>query len=242
MRWPWRLRSCPVYNLLCSFLLTLLYLLGWPTVARLYSCQSQRKTLISSTYILATLFSPTGYFQGKGGNLGHRHFFMSRSLGFPGSSGGKESACSAGDLGSISPEERNGNALQCPCLENSMDRGACGLQSTESQTVGYNWQTNAWEAGLSLKAIEGKCMLVRKRRKKMKQCTIFGVSKIRNKRLLNLQLNTKSALLDPPFTLDDDCAKIPLCWLAPSRGLRALPNILMKERIFACMIPYQQTG
>ena len=42
---------------------------------------------------------------------------------------GKESACNAGDPGSIpglgrSPGEGNGNPLQCSCLENSMDRGA----------------------------------------------------------------------------------------------------------------------
>ena len=48
---------------------------------------------------------------------------------FPDSSVGKESACNAGDLGSIpglgrSPGERNGNPLQYPSLENSMDRGA----------------------------------------------------------------------------------------------------------------------
>ena len=41
----------------------------------------------------------------------------------------KESACSAGDPGSIpglgrSPGEGNGNTLQYPCLENLMDRGA----------------------------------------------------------------------------------------------------------------------
>ena len=40
----------------------------------------------------------------------------------------KESACNAGDLGSIpgsgrSPEEGNGNPLQYSCLENYMDRG-----------------------------------------------------------------------------------------------------------------------
>ena len=49
--------------------------------------------------------------------------------GFPGGSDGKESTCSAGDLGSISgsgisPGEGNGNPLQYPCLENSMGRGA----------------------------------------------------------------------------------------------------------------------
>ena len=49
-------------------------------------------------------------------------------MGFPRSSVGKESACSAGDLGSIpglgrSPGEGNGDSLQYPCLENLMDRG-----------------------------------------------------------------------------------------------------------------------
>ena len=44
-------------------------------------------------------------------------------------SDGKESACNAGDLGSIpeirrSPGEENGNPLQYSCLENSMVRGA----------------------------------------------------------------------------------------------------------------------
>ena len=48
------------------------------------------------------------------------------SMGFPGRSVGKESACSAGDPGSIpgsgrSPGEGNGNPLQYSCLENSMD-------------------------------------------------------------------------------------------------------------------------
>ena len=47
----------------------------------------------------------------------------------PSSSGGKESACNAGDPGLIpgsgrSPGEGNGNPLQYSCLENSMDEGA----------------------------------------------------------------------------------------------------------------------
>ena len=51
--------------------------------------------------------------------------------GFPGDSDGKESACSAGDPGSNpglgrSSGEGNGNPLQYSCLENPMDRGACG--------------------------------------------------------------------------------------------------------------------
>ena len=49
--------------------------------------------------------------------------------GFPGGSGGKESAYKARDPGSIpgsgrSPGEGNGNPLQYSCLGNSMDRGA----------------------------------------------------------------------------------------------------------------------
>ena len=61
------------------------------------------------------------------------HFFKKRLImdfkGFPRSSVGKESACNAGDLGSIpgsrrSPGEGNRNPLQYSCLENSMDRGA----------------------------------------------------------------------------------------------------------------------
>ena len=48
---------------------------------------------------------------------------------FPGGSEGRESACNAGNLGSISgsrrsPAEGNGNPLQYSCLENPMDRGA----------------------------------------------------------------------------------------------------------------------
>ena len=49
--------------------------------------------------------------------------------GFPGGSDGKESACNAGDSGSISgsgrsPGEGNGNPLQYSRLENPMDREA----------------------------------------------------------------------------------------------------------------------
>ena len=52
-----------------------------------------------------------------------------KRMGFPGSSVGKESACSAGDPGSIpgstrSPGERNGKPFQYFCLENPMDSGA----------------------------------------------------------------------------------------------------------------------
>ena len=62
-------------------------------------------------------------------------------MGFPGGSDGEESACNAGDQGSIpgsgrSPGEGNGNALQYSCLENLMDRGAWwATESMGSQRV-----------------------------------------------------------------------------------------------------------
>ena len=61
---------------------------------------------------------------------------------------GKESACNAGDLGSIHglgrcPGEGHGNPLQCSCLENPMDRGAWHVavhRVAESDTTGVTKQ------------------------------------------------------------------------------------------------------
>ena len=54
---------------------------------------------------------------------------------FPDSSNGKESACNAGDLGSIlvsrrSPGEGHSYPLQYSCLENPTDKGATGYRVT----------------------------------------------------------------------------------------------------------------
>ena len=56
------------------------------------------------------------------------YFTQGKCICFPGGSDGKESACNARDPSSIPgsgrfPGERNGNPLQCSCLENLMDRG-----------------------------------------------------------------------------------------------------------------------
>ena len=64
-------------------------------------------------------------------------------MGFPGGSDGKETACNAGDPGSVSglggyPGEGNGNQLQCSCLENSMDRGTWWA-TVHVVRVGHNW-------------------------------------------------------------------------------------------------------
>ena len=62
--------------------------------------------------------------------------------GFPDSSVGKESACNAGELGSIpglgrSPGEGNGYPLQNSGLEHSMDYTALGVQS-QTQLSGFH--------------------------------------------------------------------------------------------------------
>ena len=70
-----------------------------------------------------------------------KHVILStviESEGFPGDSDCKESACNAGDLGSVPGLGRSlggghGNPLQYSCLENPMDSGACGLQSMGTQ-------------------------------------------------------------------------------------------------------------
>jgi len=59
-------------------------------------------------------------------------------MGFPGGSAGKESTCSAGDLGSIpglgrSPEEGNSYPLQYSGLENSMDYIVHGVAKSWKQ-------------------------------------------------------------------------------------------------------------
>ena len=90
--------------------------------------------------------------------------------GFSGGSDGKESACNAGDLGSISgssgrspglgrsPGEGNINLLQCSCLGNPMDRGAWwgpwGYKESNTtkqlmlslfhKEVPVNWDSGLW--------------------------------------------------------------------------------------------------
>ena len=64
----------------------------------------------------------------------------------PCSSVGKESACNAGDPGSIpglgrSPGEGNGNPLQYSCLENLMDRGAWWATVHGVARVGHDLAT-----------------------------------------------------------------------------------------------------
>ena len=68
-------------------------------------------------------------------------------MGFCGGSNGKESACKAGDPGSItglgiSPGEGNGNSLQFLAWKISWIEGPGGLQPMGLQRVGHDWATN----------------------------------------------------------------------------------------------------
>ena len=78
-------------------------------------------------------------------------------MGFPGGSDGKESACTAGDLGLIPglgrfPGEGNGNPLQYSCLENPMDRGAWGGTANGVATVGHDLVTKPPPSSLNPEA------------------------------------------------------------------------------------------
>ena len=70
------------------------------------------------------------------------YFVLEYSFGLD----GKKSACNVRDLGLIPglgkyPGERNGYPLQFPCLENSMDKGACCIASVVSDSVrSHRWQ------------------------------------------------------------------------------------------------------
>ena len=71
-------------------------------------------------------FSVLFFFPSKGHLLVSLTIVLYYSLGFPGGSEVKASACNAGDLGSIPESERspgkgNDNPLQYFCLENPMD-------------------------------------------------------------------------------------------------------------------------
>ena len=64
-----------------------------------------------------------------------------------------ESACSAGDLGSVpglgrSPGEGNGNTIQYSCLENPMDRGSqqvtvYGVTNSQTQLSNFTDKTHS---------------------------------------------------------------------------------------------------
>ena len=73
-------------------------------------------------------------------------------LGFSGGSGGKESACNAGDQGSIPWSERSlgegkGNPFQYSCLENSKNRGTWQatvrgvLEMDTTELLTQRWET-----------------------------------------------------------------------------------------------------
>ena len=67
----------------------------------------------------------------------------SKVMGFSGGSVGKETACSAGEPGSI-PGEWNGNPFQYSCLEHPMDRDAWCATVHGATGVEHNLVTKPW--------------------------------------------------------------------------------------------------
>ena len=75
----------------------------------------------------------------------------SGSEGLPCGSVGKESACNAGDLGSIpglqrSPGEGNGYPLEYSCLENSMDCVVHGVAKSWTQLSDFHFHFSGSES------------------------------------------------------------------------------------------------
>ena len=94
---------------------------------------SWRKTAVQHRELSSVLWDdPEGWNRGRvgtgvGGRLQRGNTCI--HMGFPGGSDSKESACNAGNLGSVpvlgrSPGGGNGNLLQYSCLENPMDSEA----------------------------------------------------------------------------------------------------------------------
>ena len=92
-------------------------------------------TLVSLVYLQKSLFSKFLFLVFLSVFLQFPHLIFrsesayTKNVCVPHSSVSKESACSAGDLGSLlglgrSPGEGNGNPVQYSCLENPVDRGA----------------------------------------------------------------------------------------------------------------------
>ena len=100
-----------------------------PPRCRFQTLSSWTETHMNTQFLSRHLVSRTIFFSNYG-PFGCK----SRNLGFPGGTSDEESACNAGDTGDKSSIPRsgssrgggNGNALQCSCLENPMDRGAWG--------------------------------------------------------------------------------------------------------------------
>ena len=81
--------------------------------------------------------------------------------GFPGGSDGKESACDAGDPGSIPgsgvfPGEGNGYPLQYSCLGNPMDRGSQqAIGEGNGTPFQYSCLENPMDGGAQQAAVHG---------------------------------------------------------------------------------------
>ena len=101
----------------------------WDCTHALLSVTDTKKDPLNSKHRASTQYSVMTYMEEESKEEGTDIYgYMQTCMGFPVSSDGKETACSAGGPGSVpgsgrSPGEGNGSPLQFSCLENPMDRG-----------------------------------------------------------------------------------------------------------------------
>ena len=108
--------------------------------------QLSQSSLEGKVYFLKKYGEHQGVFQSNVSSKyswGSLNLLEQTCLGFPAGSDGKESACSAGDLGLIpgwgqAPGGGHGNPLQYSCLENPWTEEPGRLQSTGSKRVKHN--------------------------------------------------------------------------------------------------------
>ena len=91
-------------------------------------------------------------------------FTSTRIYGGLGGPAGKESACNAGDLGSVpglgrSPGEGHGNPLQCSGLENSMDCIVHGVTKSRTWLTDFSLSLSEYVSNWSKRPSCGKVLL-----------------------------------------------------------------------------------
>jgi len=123
------LRSLYIINKSCTLPLFAFFSIQPPFIFFFFAPQQSFLPCFSLSHVLFAHYF--FHFSSSLSSLFFLYFelLLPNSLGFPGGSVGKESACSAGDPGSTLgsgsfPGEGHGNLVQCSCLDNSMDRGA----------------------------------------------------------------------------------------------------------------------
>ena len=122
----------------------------------------------------------------QGSDLAFRSLLLCISPGFPCGSAGKESACNAGDLGSISglsSGEGKGYPLQYSGLDNSMDCIVHGIAKSQTRLSDFHFHLNSIVASpndqFSLKDLTFPLMLTHLLLKGFLRVTLYLIPSVR---------------------------------------------------------------